>query len=172
MDIRRVIPLAVPQGDVGLSLSLLQVQRLVQILVDEMILRTLLATDVAAGWHTDQMYLATRMRYFSSSLISSENCVCYFFADLMEGETLGTDPRVFGVVLAIVEDLAVEILVSVIAGLFVDAVESALGQKQGETIGLLLLLFKLLLGGWSSSRRSALVGTNANCLRIVASVDR
>lgn len=47
----------------------------------------------------------------------------------MEGEALGTDPRMLGVVLAVVEDLAIKIFVSVIAGLLVDAVKSALGQK-------------------------------------------
>lgn len=65
----------------------------------------------------------------------------------MEGETLGTDPGVLGVVLAVVEDLAIEILVSVVTGLFVDAVESALWQKKAETIGLLLLFLEFLLGG-------------------------
>lgn len=89
----------------------------------------------------------------------------------MEGETLGTDPGVLGVVLTIVEDFAVEILVSIIAGLLVDAVKSALRQKQGKTVRFLLFLFKLLLGGWSSSRRSTLVRANANCLSIIASVD-
>lgn len=49
------------------------------------------------------------------------------FTNLVEGETLWTDPRVLGVVLAVMENLAVEILVSVVAGLLVDAIESALG---------------------------------------------
>lgn len=89
----------------------------------------------------------------------------------MEGKTLGTDPGVLGIILAIVEDLTVKILVSVIASLLVDTIKSALGQKQSETIRLLFLLFEFLLGG-PSSRRSALVRTNANCLRIIASVDR
>lgn len=47
--------------------------------------------------------------------------------NLVEGETLRTNPRVLGVVLAVMEDLAVEVLVGVVAGLLVDAIESALG---------------------------------------------
>lgn len=94
------------------------------------------------------------------------------FTNLMEGETLGTDPRVPGVVLAVVEDLAIEIFVGIIAGLLVDAVESALGQKQGETVGLFLLFLELLsrrLPGGGTARRR----TNANGrLRVIATVDR
>lgn len=68
MDIGGVEPLAVPQSDIGLGLGLLQIQWLIQILVDEVILRALLTADVTAGWHADQMHLQHK-RYFSSSLI-------------------------------------------------------------------------------------------------------
>lgn len=51
----------------------------------------------------------------------------YPSTNLMEGETLWTDPRVLGIVLAVMENLAVEILISIVAGLLVDAIESALG---------------------------------------------
>lgn len=47
--------------------------------------------------------------------------------NLMEGEALRADPRMLGVVLAVMEDLAVEVLVGVVAGLLVDAIESTLG---------------------------------------------
>jgi len=45
----------------------------------------------------------------------------------MEGEALRADPRMLSVVLAVMEDLAIEVLVGVVAGLLVDAIESALG---------------------------------------------
>jgi len=48
----------------------------------------------------------------------------------MEGETLGTNPGVLGVVLAIMEDLAVQIFISIVASLLINAIESALGQKK------------------------------------------
>jgi len=48
----------------------------------------------------------------------------------MEGETFGTNPGMLGIVLAIMEDLAVQIFVSIVASLLVDAIESALGQKK------------------------------------------
>lgn len=57
VNVGGIVPLAVPQSNVGFGLGLLLIQRLVQVLVDEMILRALLATDVAAGWHADQMHL-------------------------------------------------------------------------------------------------------------------
>jgi len=63
----------------------------------------------------------------------------------MEGEALGTDPRVSRIVLAIMEDFAVEIFIGVITGLLVDAVKSALGQKKTETIGLFLFFLEFLL---------------------------
>ena len=59
---------------------------------------------------------------------------------LVEGETFGADPRVLGVIVTVVEDLAVKVLVGVVAGLFADAVEFALGQQEAQTIGFLLLL--------------------------------
>lgn len=97
----------------------------------------------------------------------------------MEGEALGADPGVLGVVLTIVEDLAVEILVGVVAGLLVDAIESALGKKKAETIGLLLLLLELLLGGrvraelgLSAPGGIARRGTYADGLSVIAVVYR
>lgn len=57
MDVGWEISLAVSQGHVGLVLRLGQVQRFVEILVDEVILRALLAVDVAAGRHADQVDL-------------------------------------------------------------------------------------------------------------------
>jgi len=63
----------------------------------------------------------------------------------MEGEALGTDPRVFCIVLTIMEDFAIEIFIGIITGLLVDAVKSALGQKKTETIGLFLFFLKFLL---------------------------
>lgn len=63
----------------------------------------------------------------------------------MEGEALGTNPRVSRIVLAIMEDFAIEIFIGVITGLLVDAVKSALGQKKTEAIGLFLFFLKFLL---------------------------
>lgn len=48
---------AISQGYVGLGLSFSQVQWFVEVLVDEMILRALLAVDVTARGHTNQMNL-------------------------------------------------------------------------------------------------------------------
>lgn len=106
-------------------------------------------------------------------------CGRHLFTDLVEGEALGADPRVLGVVLAIVEDLAVEILVGVVARLLVDAIESALGKKKAETIGFLLLLLELLLDGPVRTELGlpapggiARRRTHANGLSVIAGVYR
>jgi hypothetical protein len=64
---------------------------------------------------------------------------------LVEQESLGTYPGVPGVVLAVVEHLAVQTLVCIVACLLRGAVELGLRQQQCQPIWLLVLLFKLLL---------------------------
>lgn len=65
---------------------------------------------------------------------------------LMERESFRTDPGVLRVVLAVMEHFAVEVLVGVISGLFVHAIEFALRQEEGQAIGLLLFLQFFNLG--------------------------
>lgn len=62
----------------------------------------------------------------------------------MECETLRTDPRVFHVVLAVMEYFTAELLVGVVSGVLADAVELGLLQQLGETVGLFFLFFFLL----------------------------
>lgn len=62
----------------------------------------------------------------------------------MEEEALRADPRVPGVVLTVVEDLTVETLVGVVPGVASVTLELALGQEDGQTVGLFLLLLQLL----------------------------
>lgn len=59
----------------------------------------------------------------------------------MEGESLRADPGVLDAVLAVVEHLAVELGVCVVAGLLSHAVELGLLEQLGQTVGLLLLVF-------------------------------
>lgn len=59
----------------------------------------------------------------------------------MESEAFRADPGVLDVVLAVVEHLAVELLVRVVAGVLVDAVELGLLQQRGQAVGLFLLFF-------------------------------
>lgn len=59
----------------------------------------------------------------------------------MEEEALRADPGVPGVVLAVVEDLAVESLVGVVPGVASVTLELTLRQEDGQTVGLFLLLF-------------------------------
>lgn len=59
----------------------------------------------------------------------------------MEEEALRADPRVLGVVLAVMEDFAVQSIVSIIAGFLAIAVEFGLGKQQAQSVGLLLLQF-------------------------------
>ena len=53
VDVRGEVSLAVSQRHVRLALGLVEVQRLVQVLVHEVVLRALLAGDVAVRWHAD-----------------------------------------------------------------------------------------------------------------------
>lgn len=53
INVRWIVSFAVPQGNIGLGLSFLEIQWFVQIFIDKMILRTFLTTDIAAGWHAD-----------------------------------------------------------------------------------------------------------------------
>lgn len=62
----------------------------------------------------------------------------------MESETLRTDPRVFHVVLAVMEHFTVELLVGVVSGVLADAVELGLLQQLGEAVRLFPLFFFLL----------------------------
>lgn len=80
----------VAQRHVRLALMLLQIDRLVQIVVHNVILGRLLADVVVRRGHANQV-------------------------DLMEGEALGADPRVLLALLAVVEDLAAQRLVGVVA---------------------------------------------------------
>lgn len=120
VDVSREVALAVPEGDVRPALGLLEVQRLVQVVVHEVVLRALLAVDLGrptsapSRGHADQV-------------------------DLVEGEALRTYPGVAGVVLAVVENLAVQLLIGVVARLLAHAVELALGQQQAQPVRLLLL---------------------------------
>lgn len=45
---------------------------------------------------------------------------------LMESKSLGTDPRVLGIVLAVMENFAIKVFVGVISGLLANAIEFAL----------------------------------------------
>lgn len=84
------IALGVAQRDVRLALMLLQIDGLVEIVVDNMVLGGLLA-DVVVRWgHANQM-------------------------DLMEGEALGTDPRMLLALLAVMEDLTIERFIGIVA---------------------------------------------------------
>lgn len=49
---------------------------------------------------------------------------------LVESKTFRTDPRVLRVLVAIVEDFAVQILVGVVSGVLVGAVELGVRQQQ------------------------------------------
>lgn len=55
-----VVPLGVPQRDVGLGAELLLVDGTVQVVVDEVELRGLFADVVTAGRHADQVHLETQ----------------------------------------------------------------------------------------------------------------
>lgn len=86
----REIALRVAQRDIRLALMLLQIDGLVEIVVDNMILRGLLA-DVVVRWgHANQM-------------------------DLMESKALRADPRMLLTLLAVVEDLTVQRLIGIVA---------------------------------------------------------
>ena len=94
---------------------LLHVDRLVEIIVDEVILGRLLADVVPGRWHADQVHL-------------------------MEGKALRADPRVLLVLLAVVEHLAAEALVRVVAGRAARTLELRLFQQQRQPVGFLFLL--------------------------------
>lgn len=71
-DLTREVPFAVTHSYIGLALGFGQVQWLVQVLVDEMVLRAFLAVDVfLAAWrHADQMYL--KIQLYKSVQINSK----------------------------------------------------------------------------------------------------
>lgn len=79
----------VAQRHVRLALMLLQIDRLVEIVVHDMILGGLLADVVVRGGHANQV-------------------------DLVEGEAFGADPRVLLALLAVVEDLTAQRLIGVV----------------------------------------------------------
>lgn len=62
----------------------------------------------------------------------------------MERETFRTDPGVLHAVLAIMEHLAVQLLISIVPRLLVHAVKLGLLQQRGQAVGFLLLFFQLL----------------------------
>lgn len=88
---RCVDRLGIPQGDVWFGHVFFHVDRLVEVVVDEVILGRLLADVVAGWWHTDQVHL-------------------------MECEAFRTDPGVFLIFLAVVEHFAAQTFVSVVSG--------------------------------------------------------
>lgn len=63
----------------------------------------------------------------------------------MESESIGADPGVPGAVLAVVEDLAAESLISVVTSVLAAADKLALGQQLLQTVGLCLLLFLFIV---------------------------
>lgn len=64
MELTWVVSLGVPQRDVGLGAELLLVDGTVQVVVDEVELRGLLADVVAAGRHADKVHLETKPASF------------------------------------------------------------------------------------------------------------
>jgi len=56
----RVVPVGVSEGNVGSGASLLGVDWLIQIVVDEEVLRALRADVVVRGRHADQVHLRTQ----------------------------------------------------------------------------------------------------------------
>jgi hypothetical protein len=62
----------------------------------------------------------------------------------VESKAIRANPGVLDSVLAVMEDLAIKLLVSVVAGLFVDAIELGLLQQLGKTVGLFLLLLQFI----------------------------
>lgn len=62
----------------------------------------------------------------------------------MERESLRTDPGVLDIVLAVVEDLAVELLIGIIAAVLADTVELALLQQCRQAVGFFFLFFQLV----------------------------
>lgn len=83
---------------------LLQIQRLVQVFVDEMELRGFRANVVCTRRHANQVHL-------------------------VEGEAFGADPGVFGVVLAVMEDFTTQQFIGVITGAFAYAIEFRLREQ-------------------------------------------
>lgn len=63
----------------------------------------------------------------------------------MESEPFGANPGVTGVVVAVVENFAAQLLICIVTGFLALALELGLRQQQSEPIGLLLLLLFLLL---------------------------
>lgn len=89
-DLLRIVPLRIAQHHIGLLVVLVHIQGFVQVLVHKVVLGRLLANVLAARGHADQM-------------------------DLVEGEALGTDPGVLLVIGTIMEHLATQSLVRVVA---------------------------------------------------------
>lgn len=66
-------------------------------------------------------------------------------AYLVERESIGADPGMLHVILTIMEHLAVELFISIVAALLANAVELGLLEQGGEAVGFLLLLIQLLV---------------------------
>lgn len=64
MELTWVVPLGVPQRDVGLGAELLLVDGTVQVVVDKVELRGLLADVVTTRRHADQVHLETQPTHF------------------------------------------------------------------------------------------------------------
>lgn len=65
---------------------------------------------------------------------------------LVESESIWADPRMLHAVLAVMEDFAVQLLVGVVTGLLLGAVELGLLQQGRQTVWFLLLFFQLVFG--------------------------
>lgn len=116
-----VLPSFKPERNVGLRLVLLHVDRLVQIVVDEVIFGRLLADVFIGRRHADEV-------------------------DLMERGALRADPRMLCVLLTVVEDLTADRVVRIVSRGPRVTIELRLLEQQSQVIRLLLLqLFLELL---------------------------
>lgn len=61
----------------------------------------------------------------------------------MESESFRADPGVLDIVLAVVEDLAIKVLVGVVPAGLAHAIELGLLQELGQAVWFLFLIFKL-----------------------------
>lgn len=91
IDVLWIVAFRVSQCDIWFRLVFFDVDRLVQKVVDDVVFGRLLADVITRWWHADQMHL-------------------------MECKTFGADPGVFLVFLTVVEYLATEAFVGVVAG--------------------------------------------------------
>lgn len=113
-----VLPSFKPERDIGLRLVLLHVDRLVEIVVDEVIFGRLLADVLVGRWHADEV-------------------------DLVECGAFRANPRVFCVLLTVVEDLTSDGVVRIVSRGSRVTCELRLLEQQSQVIR--LLLFQLFL---------------------------